>query len=231
MLPNAFYTPYILLWPFAALTIESYKNVIFTYFQKLMWFCWFYLLLMIIFWANFEGNLCSDAKCPEPLLQRSPRNNLSKDCVEGEPIHDCVACRRVPDRFFGIRDWEYYKVGIREYKVRGEREKIFSRDHGTKELLQCSVRIMIGSLTLLSTLVTLLGKLKSYDGVRSGVLFCIQLRSECCDDLFWASVMVYICINTFPCAEILRFPNAFDYTPINSIHRPSVVWNSCFQSM
>ena len=161
MLPNAFYTPYILLWPFAALTIESYKNVIFTYFQKLMWFCWFYLLLIIIFWANFEGNLCSDAKCPEPLLQRSPRNNLSKDCVEGEPIHDCVAWRRVPDRFFGIRDWEYYKAGIREYRVRGEREKIFSRDRGTEELLQCSVRIMIGSLTLLSTLVALLGKLKS----------------------------------------------------------------------
>ena len=33
-----------------------------------------------------------------------------------------VQRRRVANRFFGIRDWAYLKMGIREFKVRGERD-------------------------------------------------------------------------------------------------------------
>ena len=52
--------------PFAALTIESSKNFILTYFQKLMWFYWL---------ATKDSSLAevfSDAECPELLLQRTP---------------------------------------------------------------------------------------------------------------------------------------------------------------
>ena len=60
--------------PFEVLTFESSKNVILTYFQKLMWF---YLLvtkdsLLSKIWGKL---FFSDAKCPGLLLQRSPFNN------------------------------------------------------------------------------------------------------------------------------------------------------------
>ena len=32
------------------------------------------MLPKIVYWAKFEGKLFSDAKCPGPLLQRSPLN-------------------------------------------------------------------------------------------------------------------------------------------------------------
>ena len=32
------------------------------------------MLLKIVYWAKFEGKLFFDAKCPGPLLQRSPLN-------------------------------------------------------------------------------------------------------------------------------------------------------------
>ena len=38
-----------------------------------------------------------------------------------------VQRRRVANRFFGIRDWAYLKVGIREFKVRGERKSAILR--------------------------------------------------------------------------------------------------------
>ena len=43
--------------------------------------------------------------------------------------------KRVPDRFFGIRDWAYLKDGIREFEVRRERDAGLSRltGHGTRE--------------------------------------------------------------------------------------------------
>ena len=43
--------------------------------------------------------------------------------------------KRVPDRFFGIRDWAYLKDGIREFEVRRERDVGLSllTGHGTRE--------------------------------------------------------------------------------------------------
>ena len=58
--------------PLAALTFESSKNFILTYFQKLMWF--HLLATKDSLLAKFEGKLFSDAKYLGPLLQRSPLN-------------------------------------------------------------------------------------------------------------------------------------------------------------
>ena len=43
--------------------------------------------------------------------------------------------KRVPDRFFGIRDWAYLKDGIQEFEVRRERDAGLSllTGHGTRD--------------------------------------------------------------------------------------------------
>ena len=60
------------------------KNFIITYFQKLMWF--YLLATKDRLLGKFEGKLCSDAKCPGPLLQRSslkyhPLNRLPQQLI------------------------------------------------------------------------------------------------------------------------------------------------------
>ena len=56
--------------PFVALTFESSKNFMLRYFQKLMWF--YLLVTKDSLLGKVWGKLFSDAKCPGPLLQRSP---------------------------------------------------------------------------------------------------------------------------------------------------------------
>ena len=58
--------------PLAALTFESSKNFILTYFQKLMWF--HLLATKDSLLGKVWGKLFSDAKYLGPLLQRSPLN-------------------------------------------------------------------------------------------------------------------------------------------------------------
>ena len=58
--------------PLAALTFESSKNFILTYFQKLMWF--YLLATKDSLLGKVWGKLFSDAKYLGPLLQRSPLN-------------------------------------------------------------------------------------------------------------------------------------------------------------
>ena len=61
--------------PFAALTFDSSKMFILTYFRKLMWF--YSLATKASLLGKVWGKTffrCADAKCPGPLLQRSPLN-------------------------------------------------------------------------------------------------------------------------------------------------------------
>ena len=69
---------------YLSLTFESPKSVILTYLQKLIWFI--YLLSKIVYWEKFEGKLFPDAKCPGPLLQRSPLNHPREISISSQKI-------------------------------------------------------------------------------------------------------------------------------------------------
>ena len=60
--------------PLAALTFESSKNFIITYFQKIMWF--YLLAIKNSLLGKVWGKTFSDAKYLGPLLQRSPLNHF-----------------------------------------------------------------------------------------------------------------------------------------------------------
>ena len=58
--------------PFAALTFDSSKNFILTYFRKLMWF--YSLATKDSLLGKVWGKTFFRCECPRPLLQRSPLN-------------------------------------------------------------------------------------------------------------------------------------------------------------